>query len=270
MKKLSLLMLLSSTLSYSAIAEPVNQDTLAQTGALNTSKTPLFGAEVYSNDKVLYGKFVTRMKLVSSPGVVSSFFTYDNESWQGKGKPWSEIDFEAIGKTPNQLQTNLITGQLNSRKHSEKKHQVPQLEDFVEYTITWTPDEIIWQVDGKTVRHDTADNSKQVVAMRDIPQSYRMNIWISEAVGWVGRFKADSLPLHQVVDWMEFYEYQENGEFSLAWRDDFTSFDEKRWGKGDWGFESNLVTFSPKNANIVDGKLVLSLSEEGMKLNYSE
>ncbi|WP_221075821.1 family 16 glycosylhydrolase [Agarivorans aestuarii] len=270
MKKLALLVLLASSVSYSAFAEQPNQDTLAQTGALNSSKTPLFGAEVYSNDKVLYGKFVVRMKLVSEPGVVSSFFTYDNESWQGNGIPWSEIDFEAIGKTPHQLQTNLITGQANKRKHSEKKHQVPQLEEFVEYAITWTPNEITWEVDGETIRHDTAENSKQVIAMRDIPQSYRMNIWISEAIGWVGRFKASSLPLHQVVDWIEYHEYQDNGEFALTWRDDFDNFDQKRWGKGDWGFESNLVTFSPNNANIVDGKLVLSLSEEGMKLNYSK
>ena len=270
MKKLALLVLLASSVSYSAFAEQPNQDTLAQTGALNSSKTPLFGAEVYSNDKVLYGKFVVRMKLVSEPGVVSSFFTYDNESWQGNGIPWSEIDFEAIGKTPHQLQTNLITGQANKRKHSEKKHKVPQLEEFVEYTITWTPNEIIWDVDGETIRHDTAENSKQVIAMRDIPQSYRMNIWISEAIGWVGRFKASSLPLHQVVDWIEYHEYQDNGEFALTWRDDFDNFDQKRWGKGDWGFESNLVTFSPNNANIVNGKLVLSLSAEGMDLDYSE
>ncbi|WP_411994161.1 family 16 glycosylhydrolase [Agarivorans sp. DSG3-1] len=268
MKKIALLTLLSAVLSACAVAEQPNQDTHAQTGALNRSDKPLFGAEVYSNDKVLYGKFVTRMKLVSSPGVVSSFFTYDNESWQGKGIPWSEIDFEAIGKTPNQLQTNLITGQVNKRVHSEKKHNVPQLEEFVEYTITWTPNDIIWQVDGETVRHDSG--SKQVIAMRDIPQSYRMNIWISEAIGWVGQFQASSLPLHQVVDWMEYYEYQDNGEFSLSWRDDFNNFDEKRWGKGDWGFDSNLVTFSPNNANIVNGKLVLSLTEEGMSANYSE
>ncbi|MGY5451861.1 family 16 glycosylhydrolase [Agarivorans sp. MS3-6] len=266
MKKAALLLLLCCS-SLSANQE--NQDTLAKSGALNSSKTPLFGAEVYSNDKVLYGKFVVRMKLVSEPGVVSSFFTYDNESWQGNGIPWSEIDFEAIGKTPQQLQTNLITGKLNKRKHSEKNHNVPQLEEFVEYAITWTPDEIIWQVDGETIRHDTAERSKQVVAMRDIPQSYRMNIWISEAVGWVGRFDAASLPLHQVVDWMEYYEYQDNGDFSLAWRDDFNTFNDKRWGKGDWGFESNLVTFSPDNAAIVDGHLVLSLSAKGMNIDYS-
>ncbi|WP_427977847.1 family 16 glycosylhydrolase [Agarivorans sp.] len=262
MKKTCLLVVLSSALCFNALAEPANQDTLAQTGSLNLSDKALFGAEVFSLDKVLYGKFVTRMKLVSAPGVVSSFFTYDDESWQGEGRPWREIDFEVIGKHPEQLQTNMITGKLNKRIHSEKIHKLPQVNEFVEYTLIWTPNEIIWQVNGETVRHDTAESSKQVRDMRNTPQSYRSNIWISAAADWVGKFNPQSLPLHQKIDWMEYYEYKDNGEFSLAWRDDFNSFDEKRWGKGDWGFESNLVTFSPKNAKIVDGKLVLSLTAE--------
>ncbi len=265
MKKTSLLVILSSALCFGALAEPVNQDTLVQTGSLNRSTKALLGAEVFSLDKVLYGKFVTRMKLVSAPGVVSSFFTYDDESWQGEGRPWREIDFEVIGKKPKQLQTNMITGKLNRRVHSEKIHPLPEVNQFVEYALIWTPDEIIWQVNGKTVRHDTAASSKQVRDMRNTPQSYRSNIWISAAADWVGHFKLSSLPLHQEIDWMEYYEYQPNGEFSLAWRDDFNNFNEKRWGKGDWGFESNLVTFSPNNAKIVDGKLVLSLTAEDKK-----
>jgi hypothetical protein len=95
--------------------------------------------------------------------------------------------------------------------------------------------------------------------MRDSPQSYRMNVWISEAIGWVGPFDVNSLPLYQVVDWIEYYQYQD-GEFSLAWRDDFDQFDQTRWGKGDWGFDSNLVTFSPSNVAINDGQLILGIT----------
>ena len=124
MKKTCLLVVLSSALCFNAIAEPANQDTLAQTGSLNRSDKALFGAEVFSLDKVLYGKFVTRMKLVSAPGVVSSFFTYDDESWQGEGRPWREIDFEVIGKYPEQLQTNMmdINEQLEKRQTAQASY----------------------------------------------------------------------------------------------------------------------------------------------------
>ncbi|PMJ99280.1 family 16 glycosylhydrolase [Vibrio sp. 10N.261.55.A7] len=243
-------------------AEPStpNQDSHLVHGPKNTTATPLYGAEVYSQDKVLFGKFVIRMKMVSQPGVVSSFFTYDNESWQGD-IPWREIDIEAIGKEPDLLQTNLITGLAENRTHSENAHTVANLEEFNEFTLIWTPDKIEWQVNHEVIHKEVVSDSKQVREMRDSPQSYRMNIWISEAINWVGRFDNQALPLFQVVDWIEYYEYSQ-GEFQLAWRDDFNDFDSHRWGKGDWGFESNLVTFNPNNVGVIDGQLILALTNE--------
>lgn len=251
---------MAAALSFIALntqADVSNQDTLVQSGRLNTTSVPLYGAEVYSHDKVTFGKFVMRLKLVSEPGVVSSFFTYDNESWQG-GIPWREIDIEAIGKAPNQLQTNLITGALGERIHSEHLHPVP-LNTFQEYTLIWTPDEITWLVNGEVLHRVLAKDSQQVIDMRDSPQSYRMNLWVSEAADWVGKFQPEQLPLTQQVDWMEYYRYQD-GQFEKVWRDDFDRFDHTRWGAGDWSFESNLVTFHPDNAFVDNGLLHLRLS----------
>ncbi|WP_242426306.1 family 16 glycosylhydrolase [Vibrio sp. qd031] len=248
------------SVSHTAYADQApNQDTLLEQGSKNSSSVQLYGAEVYSHEKVLFGKFVIRMKMVSHPGVVSSFFTYDNESWQGS-VPWREIDIEALGKTPNTLQTNLITGMANQRVHSERTETIPNLNDFHEYTLTWTPDAITWLLNGEMLHQELASKSQQVIDMRDSPQSYRMNIWISEAIAWVGKFDASTLPLTQEVDWIEYYRYHD-GEFVLDWRDDFNSFDSKRWGKGDWTFDSNLVTFSQNNAYIENDKLILKLSK---------
>lgn len=247
---------------FNAQAQDVNQDTLTQEGAKNTTSVPLYGAEVHSLDTVHFGKFVIKMKLLSKPGTVSSFFTYDNQSWQGEGRPWREIDIEAIGIKPDLLQTNLITGELDKRIHSEHKHSIDKLTDFHTYTLEWTPDHISWNIDGTEIHREEAATSQQVVDMRDTPQTYRMNVWISEAIGWVGKFEPSSLPAYQVVDWIEYYQYQEDGSYQLQWRDDFSTFDSKRWGKGDWTFPGNLVTFSPNNAFIKDGQLVLMLSAE--------
>ncbi|MDN3717716.1 family 16 glycosylhydrolase [Vibrio breoganii] len=254
----SILMGCTSGSSAPAENQNANQDTMAASGKLNTTDVPLYGAEVYSKDKVKFGKFVVRMKMVSNPGVVSSFFTYDNESWQG-GIPWREIDIEVIGKNPNQFQTNLITGDSGNRIHSENIHELANMDEFHEFTVIWTPDKISWLVDGKEVYTERAEDSQQVIDMRSSPQSYRMNLWISEAAEWVGKFNKEDLPLYQYVDWIEYHSY-ENGEFELDWRDDFTSFDSERWGKGDWGFDSNLVTFAPENVIIKDDMLILGLT----------
>ncbi|MCJ2378410.1 family 16 glycosylhydrolase [Vibrio sp. ZSDZ34] len=258
MKKLTPVMLAILATSCSSEHSVVNQDTLSQGSQLNKTDVALYGAEVFSHEKVLFGKFIIRMKMISSPGVVSSFFTYDNESWQG-GIPWREIDIEAIGKHRDLLQTNLITGSQAKRIHSENTHTVTNLDEFNEFTLIWTPNEISWQVNGVTIHEELSSHSQQVIDMRDSPQSYRMNVWISEAIGWVGPFDINSLPLYQVVDWIEYYPYQD-GEFTLAWRDDFDTFDQSRWGKGDWGFDSNLVTFSPSNVAVSDGQLILGIT----------
>ncbi|WP_051326491.1 family 16 glycosylhydrolase [Aliagarivorans taiwanensis] len=247
-----------------------NQDTRAQAitsnAQRNQTSAQLYGAELYSQDKVHFGRFDIRMKLVNQPGVVSSFFTYDNESWQGEGRPWREIDFEAIGKQQGQLQTNLITGTAAKRIHSEHNAEIVDLEQFHDYTLIWTPDEITWMVNGEVIRQDLADDSQQVVDMRSEPQSYRANIWVSEVIEWVGRFDESQLPMYQVIDSISYAEYID-GEFVPAWRDDFEHFDDKRWGKGDWGFDSNIALFSPDNLQVIDGKVVLALTlgEAGIK-----
>lgn len=249
------------TLPVTAFADTdLNQDTRAKVSAKNSATAPLFGAEIYSLERVHFGKFILRMKMVSEPGVVSSFFTYDNESWQGEGRPWREIDFETIGSQPDLLQTNLITGTAAKRTHSEKTTAVDNIEGFHTYTLEWTPDAIVWKVNGKTVRTDLAKDAQQTRDMADTPQTYRANIWISEVIDWVGRFDEKQLPRYQVIDWIEYHEYKADKTFALKWRDDFTTFDDKRWGKGDWSFDSNIVTFAPDNIKVVDGELVLGLT----------
>jgi len=269
-KSTSIMAAIFCVASLSVFAEDQNQDTKAEVSGKNHASKPLYGAELYSLDKVQFGKFVLRLKMVSEPGVVSSFFTYDNESWQGEGRPWREIDFETIGSKPNILQTNLITGVAEQRIHSEKTHTIDNVEEYQTYTLLWTPDTIVWQVNGKTVREDKRSASEQTRDMADTPQTYRSNIWVSEVIDWVGEFDESHLPLYQVIDWIEYHQLQENGDYTLAWRDDFDHFDDKRWGKGNWGFESNLVTFEPQNLAVVDGELVfaLTLGHKGVDLEH--
>ncbi len=260
MKKINLLTAVLCVFSFSTMADDVNQDSRAKVSLKNQATQALYGAELYSLEKVHFGKFIIRMKMLSEPGVVSSFFTYDNESWQGEGRPWREIDFETIGSKPDQLQTNLITGNAAKREHSERMTNVPNINDYKNYTLEWTPKSIIWKVNDEIVREETAADSQQVKDMADTPQTYRSNVWISEVIDWVGRFEEAHLPKYQVIDWIEFYDYKDNGSFELSWRDDFNSFDTKRWGKAEWSFDTNMVTFAPENLQIIDGKLVFALT----------
>ncbi|MCF7361833.1 endo-beta-1,3-1,4 glucanase [Vibrio diazotrophicus] len=233
--------------------------------SVNTPARSVFGAEVYGfdSDKVLYGKFIIRMKMVSKPGVISSFFLYDNDSWAG-GIPWREIDIESIGKSKDFLQTNIITGTSDSQIQSENTFKINDIESFHEYTLIWTPNEVTWLVDGVQIHQELAANSQQVRDLINTPQTYRMNIWVSKSVAWAGEFNLNSLPLQQEVDWIEYHQYDQSTQnFALSWRDDFDSnfLDTNRWGTANWTFEQNASTFRTSNVSVEDGKLILRLTE---------
>lgn len=230
------------------------------------------GAELFSNESVRYGKWEFRMMAGAKSGTVSSFFTYYNDSYVGGTEPWREIDIEVLGQNPEAFQSNLITGKLTAKKTSEQVHSTANLSTgYHNFVLEWTPDSIVWRVDGEKVRK-TATGT-QVTDLRDQDQSYRMNLWASSDPAWVGDFSLASLPVYQVVNWMAYSAYTPgkgvNGSnFTETWVDDFTKFDAGRWAKGNWGFDGNLATFNTKNLVAVDGYLVLALTrigEEGVK-----
>lgn len=230
------------------------------------------GAELYTRDTQMYGKYEARMYMAAGSGIVSSMFLYHNDSYLGGDEPWVEVDIEILGKAPASFQSNIITGTADSKKTSEKHHALSPAanEGYHTYGMEWTPTYVSWIIDGVTVRKtmtDSNDTKGQVAALiRE--QGLRFNLWSSESEGWVGAFEESILPVHQYIDWVKVYSYTpgagENGsDFTLAWTDDFNEFDDSRWATGDWTFDGNRVTMSPDNVSIADGHLVLSLTKAG-------
>lgn len=242
--------------------------------AANTSCT---GAELYSRQTVKYGRWEIRMMAGAKSGTVSSFFTYYDHSHEGGGEPWREIDIEILGKNPRSFQSNLITGTSSARAMSALFHDDSDdlSKRFHTFALEWTPDSIVWEIDGRRVRKTGSDS--QVLALREKPHSYRMNLWASAWPEWSGPFDTKTLPACQIVNWIRYQEYTPGkgpggSNFTTAWVDDFDSFDEVRWGKGTWGFEGNYARFDPENLQIRDGLLVLALTrkgEEGVGCGYS-
>ncbi len=218
------------------------------------AQKPYRGAEVYSKNTVLYGKFEMSMKMVKGSGLLSTFFTFKSDA-----SSWEEIDVEIMGKNnATELSSNIITGVSGNTIHHQKSIFLDYslADTFHAYTLEWTPDYVAWYIDSVELRRDTGD----VVNDLTSPQSYRFNAWISCSPGWAGTIDRSSLPQYQYVDWIEYYRY-DAGTFALAWRDDFNTFDASRWAKGNWTFDCNEVNFSEENTYIESGKLVLALTD---------
>ena len=67
------------------------------------------GAELYSKETWMYGKFEARMQMAAGSGTVSSMFLYHNDSYLGGNEPWVEVDIEILGQNPSSFQSNIST-----------------------------------------------------------------------------------------------------------------------------------------------------------------
>ena len=233
-----------------------------------STKYNLYGSEIYSRSTFKYGRFVARMKMGYTQGSVSSMFIYYNNSDVAGSKLWNEIDIEIVGKDSLKFQSNIITGNRNAKITSEERHSLSPAAafntDYHEFMIDWTPDSIVWYVDGVIMRCTKTNEAgtDQVTALTEV-QSLRFNLWASEVEEWVGVLKPSNLPVSQYIDYVKVYSYDtETKEFSTEplWVDDFESFNVERWGKGDWPI--GMVRLKPANVEVKDGNLVLNLTKE--------
>lgn len=224
------------------------------------------GAEIYVNDAVRYGRFDARMQMGAVSGSVSSMFLYYNDSYL-KTEPWHEIDYEVLGKEPEKIQTNLITALAGEKnKTSEEHHDLSSRADqtWHTYSIIWTPDYISWLVDGNEVRRSTG---AQVTHLQGKDMNLRFNLWASTTTAWTGIWYPERLPAYQYLNWVQYSAYTpgagpEGSDFSLVWRDDFDgdALNSERWSLANWTFDGNRVDFTPKNAVVSNGALVLCLT----------
>ena len=272
---------LKTTLSVLAIA------------AVATMAKDYSGAELYTNETWMYGKFEARMQMAAGSGTVSSMFLYHNDSYLGGNEPWVEVDIEILGKNPSSFQSNIITGygpgdgQANRKITSEKHHAISPAsnQSFHTYGMEWTPDYVAWTLDGQVVRktvkgqesgckseanNQPQNNCSQVQDLGKKPQGLRFNLWSHEDAGWVGAWNDNILPVYQFINWVKVYEYKpgqgDNGsDFKLQWTDDFKTFDTERWSKGDWTFDGNRVDISPSNIYAKDGMVIIALTKKGQE-----
>ena len=210
-------------------------------------------------EKFTYGKFLTRMRAPNKKGTVSSFFTY----WNGPNfypGGWNELDIEIVPSVAkNPLSMNAIYGDgIDKHESHQYSHGFNPKDEWHTYQMEWTPDGISWTIDGVEVRHMTPDHP--AVHNMNKEQSLRMNFWTPTFHSWGQGLDAKDMPWFLLYDYVEVYTYNHlTNEFELHWRDDFDTFDEKRWHKASGGFQANSSVFHPDNVSVKAGHLVLKM-----------
>lgn len=225
---------------------------------------PYLGGELFHNTPVRYGKFEARMMMGAVSGTVSSMFLYYNESYVGLPEPWREIDIEVLGNDPDSVQTNLLTGHSKAKVHTEGMHYIPKTSTtWRTYTMIWTPDSIVWLIDGVSIRKDAG--TQQVTDLQSKDMNLRFNMWASTSPGWVGPWNDAALPAYQYINWIQYSSYTPGqgpgaSNFTPVWKEDFNSLSNS-WGTANWTFVENRADFSPDNVVVKDGVVVLCLTK---------
>ena len=104
-----------------------------------------FGGELRTKESYLYGRFEARFKSAQGDGLVSSFFTYQDERING-GHIWNEIDIEVLGRWENIINMNTVNLAISAKGYIE--NFTPHTE-YYDYAFEWTPTYVAWFVNGE-------------------------------------------------------------------------------------------------------------------------
>jgi hypothetical protein len=116
----------------------------------------------------MFGQIDVELKAAPGTGMVSSFFLQSD--------CLDEIDWEWLGKTPAEVQSNYFGKGLTTTYNRGAFHANPGNQDgFQKYTIIWTSEQIVWQINGVTVRTlKPADSNNQYP---QTPMQIKIGAW---------------------------------------------------------------------------------------------
>ena len=212
-----------------------------------------------------YGRFEARVQFAPGDGIISSMFLWKPNSEQA-GVFWNEIDIEKVGTQCMGYASNALYGLPESNHTLDIRSDADGCASYHTHAFEWTPDALIWLLDGTEVRRLT-DTELQAYEANALPgMELHFNLWVGNA-DFGGNFSAASLPVHQYINWVSYSAYTPGAgdggsDFTEQWREDFDAPLDNSWLLGTWASPLNLSVHSANNVTIVDGKAVLSLTDD--------
>lgn len=143
----------------SALARRVNIDFTSASDSFSSQGNPTYDSngvsftvaksgdnpQLISKWYIMFGRVEVVAKAAHGAGIVSSFVLQSDAL--------DEIDWEWLGASPDEVQTNYFGKGQTSTYNRGAFHPDPGSQAGLKtYTIEWTAEQIVWQIDGQTVR----------------------------------------------------------------------------------------------------------------------
>ena len=118
---------------------------------------------------LMFGHVEVVMKPAPGVGIVSSMVLQSDDL--------DEVDFEWLGADNQQVQSNYFgKGQTTTYNRGAFHPNPSNQNDFHTYTVDWTANQVVWQIDGKTVRALTPQSAEQG-QYPQTPMQLKLGIW---------------------------------------------------------------------------------------------
>ena len=143
----------------SALGKTVNIDFTSASDSFTTTGNPTYGSDgasftvaksgdnpnIASRWYIMFGQVDVELQAAPGTGMVSSFFLQSD--------CLDEIDWEWLGSDNAQVQSNYFgKGQTTTHDRGAFHANAGNQDGFQKYTIIWTAEQIVWQINGVTVR----------------------------------------------------------------------------------------------------------------------
>lgn len=166
----------------SALARTVNIDFTSESDSFTPQNNPTYDSDgvsftvaksgdapqLTSKWYIMFGKAEVTVKAAPGAGIVSSFVLQSDTL--------DEIDWEWLGAAPNEVQTNFFgKGQTTTYNRGAFHKDEGNQNRFKTYTIEWTPQQIVWQIDGETVR--TLEPANAEGQYPQTPMQIKLGAW---------------------------------------------------------------------------------------------
>lgn len=153
-----------------------------------------------------YGYMEARAKLATGQGIWPAFWMLGSNIKQVGWPLAGEIDIlEYVGREPDMVYTTLHTKERHGDNGNSKKTAFPDIEEgFHIFAINWTPDNIEFYVDGKSVYNFTPHNKTEEVWPYDQPFYFILNTAVGGNFG--GPAVDDGIfPQEFIIDYIRVY-----------------------------------------------------------------
>jgi endo-1,3-1,4-beta-glycanase ExoK len=240
---------------------------VAALGFWSSPSFAISGAELIHLPENRYGKFEARIQFAPGNGVVSTFFLWKVGS-EEENAFWNELDIEKVGLDCMSYSSNALYGQPGANHSQVLSVPFDLCTSYHTHTFEWTPTTIVWLADGAEVRRLSGADLEAFEANATPGMQVRFNVWVGNS-DFGGTLSPDILPVHQYVSWVRYSAYTpgagDNGtDFSLSWQESFDGPLSDEWVLATWDSPFGNSVHSPANVTVVNGKAVLSLTEDGV------